>query len=74
MKFDFSKSNDSDFRNKLSIQKLDILLKNVLYCTHRLDTIVEELKLIKTDKNLQSQVDEYFDESEDSTHDDRSGS
>ena len=70
MKFDFSKSNESDFRNKLSIDKLEILLKNVLYCTHRLDKIELLLKDLTTDKNLQKQVDEYFDE--DTAEDDSS--
>ncbi len=62
MKFDFSKSTDADFRNKLSIDKLDILMKNVLYITHQVDKILKILTKIQIDKSLQSQVDEFFED------------
>ncbi len=62
MKFDFSKSTDADFRNKLSIDKLDLLQKNVLYITYRVDSILKILRTLETDKGLQKQVDEYFEE------------
>ncbi len=64
MKFDFSKSIDTDLQNKLSIDKLDILMKNVLYCTHRLDKIYTEIIKLRTDQALQKQVDDYFDDTE----------
>ncbi len=61
MKFDFSKSNDSDFRNKFQLQ-LDILMKNVLYITHVVDKISKIVIELQNSSNLQKQVDEYFDE------------
>ncbi len=42
--------------------KLDILNKNLLYCTHMEDKIYKILKSMSTDKELQSTVDKYFDE------------
>ncbi len=36
--------------------------KNVLYLTHRVDLVIRELHEIKHNKALQSQVDEYFEE------------
>ncbi len=42
--------------------KLDILNKNVLYITHQTDKILKILKEVNTDKDLQTQVDKYFDE------------
>ncbi len=62
MKFDFSKSNESDFRNKLQLNKLDILNKNMLYITHMEDKILKILNQMVTDKGLQKQVDDYFEE------------
>ncbi len=44
--------------------KLDILSKNVLYTTHQVDKILKILKSDAIDKDLQSTVDKYFDESE----------
>ncbi len=61
MKFDFSKSIDTDFRNKLQLQ-LDTLIKNVLYITYRIDTLVLDMKKLTVDKGLQKQVDDYFEE------------
>ncbi len=66
MKFDFSKSIDTDFRNKLSIN-LRQLNDNVLYCTRELDKCVKMLNAINNSINLQKQVDEYFDEDKEET-------
>ncbi len=63
MKFDFSKSIETDFRNKLQSQ-LDILMKNVLYITHVVDRIAIIVNELKTDKGLQKQVDQYFEDDE----------
>ncbi len=63
MKFDFSKSSDPDFRNKLQLQ-LDTLMKNVLYITYRIDTLVSDMKKLTVDKGLQKQVDDYFEVSQ----------
>ncbi len=61
MKFDFSKSNNSDFRNKLQLD-LRILMKNVLYITHEVDQIKKIVTDMNNSNKLQKQVDEYFDE------------
>ncbi len=63
MKFDFSKSIETDFRNKLQSQ-LDILMKNVLYITHVVDRIAIIVNELKIDKGLQKQVDQYFEDDE----------
>ncbi len=63
MKFDFSKSGEADFRNKLQ-SDLHILMRNVLYVTHVVDRISIIVNELKTSSNLQKQVDEYFEEDE----------
>ncbi len=42
--------------------KLDLINKNVLYITHMEDKILKLLKTITTDKELQTQVDNYFED------------
>ncbi len=69
MKFDFSKSIETDFRNKLQSQ-LDVLTSNVLYITHVVDKISNIVNELKTDKGLQKQVDEYFEETSPQTDSD----
>ncbi len=59
MKFDFSKSIDTDFRNKLQ-SDLQNINKNVLYLTYQVDWIRKYLNEQLVDKGLQKQVDEYF--------------
>ncbi len=66
MKFDFSKSKD--LQNKSQLDKLDLIMKNVLHVTYELDSIRSMLtkidaSLVKVlnDQELQHQVDEYFD-------------
>ncbi len=63
MKKHFFKSTEADFQKSSSIKSsdLDILKKNLLYCTYRIDLILKLLQDAKTDKGLQKQVDEYFD-------------
>ncbi len=53
-------SPSADFYSKIEsiLLKLEILNKNVLYSTHELDKI----KKLLTDKDLQHQVDEFFEE------------
>ncbi len=55
------KSNDSDLQ-KLYINKFDLINKNILYITHRVDLIVKLLEATKTDSDLQQQVDQYFED------------
>ncbi len=64
MKFDFSKSIDTDFRNKLQ-SDLHAISKNVLYLTYQVDFIRKWINEQVVDKGLQKQVDEYFEEKTD---------
>ncbi len=59
MKFDFSKSIETDFRNKFQ-SKMDVMTKNTLYITYQVDKILKILQEEQTDKGLQKQVDEFF--------------
>ncbi len=54
------KSTTADLSKMLSI--LETLQKNVLYLTYRIDTVLKNTSKMVIDKDLQSQVDEYFDE------------
>ncbi len=54
------KSTDADFKKMFSI--IETIQKNVLYLTYRIDMLVKEMKSLTTDKGLQQQVDEYFEE------------
>ncbi len=63
------KSTGADFQKLL--QLTETIQKNVLYLTYRTDMIIKTLNKIDTDKGLQKQVDEYFDDSqEDSQEED----
>ncbi len=44
--------------------KLDILTKNGLYTTHQVDKILKILQSMTVDKDLQQQVDKYFEKDE----------
>ncbi len=54
------KSNASDLQ-KIS-QSIETIQSNVLYLTYRIDTMLKILNKMDTDKGLQKQVDEYFEE------------
>ncbi len=54
------KSNESDFQKLYAI--LETIQKNVLYLTYRTDALLKVVNRIDTDKALQHQVDEYFEE------------
>ncbi len=58
------KSNASDLQKVISIMssELNLMQKNILYITYRIDSILKIVKEQQTDKGLQKQVDEYFDE------------
>ncbi len=67
MKFDFSKSKD--LQNKSQLDKLDLIMKNILHVTYQMDSLRSimtkiDASLVKVlnDKELQHQVDEYFEE------------
>ncbi len=54
------KSTDADLQKLL--QLTETIQKNVLYLTYRTDMIIKTLTKIDTDKGLQRQVDEYFED------------
>ncbi len=62
MKFDFSKSRTQDLSNKISISKLDIINKNILYLTHEIDQIKKFVIATNNNLSLQKQVDDYFED------------
>ncbi len=53
-----------DFYSKLDLLsvKLDIVNKNILYVTHECDKIKKLIEKVQVDKDLQKQVDEYFED------------
>jgi len=54
------KSNESDLQKMFSI--LENLQKNVVYITYKVDNIIKIVKSLDIERNLQKQVDSYFDE------------
>ncbi len=54
------KSNESDLQKMF--QLLETIQKNGLYCTYRIDSLLKNFEKLLTDKSLQKQVDEYFEE------------
>ncbi len=56
------KSNESDLQKMFSI--LDNLQKNIVYITYKVDNIIKIVKGLDTNKNLQKQVDQYFEDDE----------
>ncbi len=54
------KSTGADLQKMF--QYLETLAKNVLYLTYQTDKILKIIRQMETDKGLQKQVDEYFDE------------
>ncbi len=56
------KSDKSDLQKMLTI--LDTIQKNGLYCTYRIDSLLKNFNKLLTDKGLQKQVDEYFEDTQ----------
>ncbi len=54
------KSTTADLSKILSI--LETLQKNTLYLTYRIDSVLKKVNKLDTDKGLQKQVDEYFED------------
>ncbi len=57
------KSTDADLQKMF--QLLETIQKNGLYCTYRIDSLLKNFEKLLTDKSLQKQVDDYFEDSED---------
>ncbi len=62
------KSADADLQKLFQLQVT--IQSNVLYITHQVDLIIRQLKEFKHDKDLQSTVDKYFDETSHQTDSD----
>ncbi len=62
------KSNESDLQKMF--QSIETIQKNVLYCTFRIDKILKTTLELKHDKDLQTTVDKYFDETSHQTESD----
>ncbi len=62
------KSADADLQKMF--QLLDTIQKNGLYCTYRIDSLLKNFEKLLTDKSLQKQVDEYFEETSPQTDSD----
>ncbi len=54
------KSSDADLQKMF--QLLETIQKNVLYSTYRTDSILKILNKMVIDKDLQTQVDSYFED------------
>ncbi len=54
------KSTDADLQKMF--QLLETIQKNGLYCTYRIDSLLKNFEKLLTDKSLQKQVDEYFED------------
>ncbi len=59
------KSTDADFKKLYST--IDTIQKNVLYLTYRLDAVLKKVNVLVINKDLQTQVDTYFEEDEKET-------
>ncbi len=57
------KSTDADLQKMF--QSIETIQKNTLYCTYRIDALLKKVNELATDKGLQKQVDQYFDDTED---------
>ncbi len=54
------KSTDADLQKMF--QSIETIQKNTLYCTYRIDSLLKKVNELATDKGLQKQVDQYFEE------------
>ncbi len=55
------KSSEPDLKFNLQLQ-LRVINQNILYLTREVDSITRSVKQLGNDKELQQQVDKYFDE------------
>ncbi len=62
----FFKSTEADLKKFIQLQLT--IHKNVLYMTYQVDKIRRDITSMQTDKGLQTQVNEYFDERENVVH------
>ncbi len=60
------KSTAADLQKMFSI--LENLQKNMVYSTYKLDNILKLIKSLTTDSQLQQQVDKYFVDDDETSH------
>ncbi len=60
------KSSDTDLQKIIQsiYTKLDTQSGNILYTTHQVDKILKIIQTLETNKALQKQVDQYFEDDE----------
>ncbi len=56
----FLKSTDADLKKLLT--SISTIHKNVLYLTYQVDFIRKRVMALETDKGLQKQVDDYYEQ------------
>ncbi len=56
------KSTDADLQKMF--QSIETIQKNVLYITYRTDMLIKQIHELTSDKGLQKQVDDYFQDDE----------
>ncbi len=63
------KSIETDLQKIITIiaSELNLLQKNILYITYRTDSILKVVNKLENDKGLQKQVDEYFEDDEETS-------
>ncbi len=60
------KSTDADLQKMF--QSIETIQKNVLYLTYRTDALLKKVDALVIDKNLQKQVDAYFEPDDVTSH------
>ncbi len=56
------KSTDADLQKMF--QSIETIQKNTLYCTYRIDALLKKVNELVTDKGLQKQVTDFYDDTE----------
>jgi len=59
------KSTDADLQKMF--QSIETIQKNVLYVTYRIDMLIKRLDKMTVDAGVQKQVDEYFEEKQETS-------
>ena len=54
------KSTDADLQKMF--QSIETIQKNTLYCTYRIDSLLKKVNELVTDKNLQKQVTDFYED------------
>ncbi len=65
------KSTTADLQKMF--QSIETIQKNVLYITYRIDMLIKRYDKLEIDKGLQTQVDQYFEETSPQTDSENNG-